>query len=202
MNELLEKIVAAIAVEVQKRLPQGKEVSAEELAAKLGEILPHAEWFRELMQEMVKENVSVEEVTNDAVEGALERVQRQFDITDYESDIKQMAEDVVGDYDHSGNIRDALDNYDFDDVVQHALDNFDFSDVVEQEVSGAVEDLESRMETLAEDVEKLKTERVAILPPEFEAIKQRVEKHDQFIKAMVQYALDDATKPEVKDGMG
>lgn len=202
MQELLEKVISAIADEVQKRLPPGKEVSAEELAQKLGEVLPHADWFRELMNELVNENVSVEDVARDAADSALERLHQNFDVGDYESDIKQMAEDVFSDHDFSSDISSALDNYDFDDVVQSALENFDFSSQIEQEVENATDDHNDRIVALEEDVEKLKSERVAILPPEFEEVKKRVEKHDQFIKAMVQYALDEETKPEVKDGMG
>lgn len=167
MNDLLDKLVSAIADEVRKKLPEHKEVSAEELRDSISTMLQEAAWFRQLVQEAASEQISVDVI----VEEVKDRFHNDFNIKNYDTEIAEIAERVLDDYDFSEAVRSVLDDYDFSDIMESALNDAD----VENMASKAAE-------AVAEDA-------VAPLNESIEEIKQRVEKFDAFLKAIVKAVM-------------
>lgn len=166
MNELMDKLVSAIADEVQKKLPVHKEVSADELKVNIEVLLQNADWFKTLVRDGVKDATDYDSMVEEAGEAARNKFESNFSINDYSDEIERIAEGIC-------------DNYDFKSIIEEVINNHDLSDQIRDAVDDAMGD-------------------VADLPEEVAAIKQRVERHDKFIKAMVAYALSEETTPEEK----
>jgi hypothetical protein len=179
MNELMDKLVSAIADEVQKKLPVHKEVSADELKVNIEVLLQNADWFKTLVRDGVKDATDYDSMVEEAGEAARNKFESNFSINDYSDEIERIAEGICDNYDFKSIIEEVINDHDFSTVIEEAINNHDLSDQIRDAVDDAMGD-------------------VADLPEEVAAIKKRVERHDKFIKAMVAYALSEETTPEEK----
>lgn len=146
MNELLDKLVSAIADEVRKKLP---EIKQEELERNIVMLLQEADWFDEKVRNAIKDEVSLDDLTEEAGKLAADRFHNSFSLSDYETDIKRMTEDVLADYDFRDIVENVVNDHDFTDEIEQATEDSMVRverrlDKLEQTVTGGKQDIETR----------------------------------------------------------